>query len=177
MKVSNLPKVFSYGRLVRVHRARMEKHLGRRLSIHEVVHHEDENVWNNEISNLRLMDHSSHGKHHKPKKVRICKRCGKEFYRQKKGKSCPVPVFCGVGCQRLWAKENLTKKRFCQYCEEPISKGVTCSSCNPTASKPRLCVGCGIVFFRPSKGKGRPPKFCTSECSHRWHKGRPRKRS
>ena len=51
-------------RLIDEHRLIMEKHLGRRLSPNETVHHIDGNVDNNDISNLRLMDKKTHAKLH-----------------------------------------------------------------------------------------------------------------
>lgn len=45
----------------------MEKHLGRKLTKNEVAHHIDESFEarsNNDISNLKLMTHSVHTKHH-----------------------------------------------------------------------------------------------------------------
>lgn len=49
------------------HRVIMERHIGRRLTAEEIVHHRDENNQNNEIPNLELMTQSEHAKHHAPK--------------------------------------------------------------------------------------------------------------
>ncbi len=49
------------------HRIVMEKHLGRKLLKKEVVHHIDGNKLNNDISNLLLTDHKTHGHIHIPK--------------------------------------------------------------------------------------------------------------
>lgn len=46
------------------HRYVMEKHLGRKLSSDEVVHHIDENKENNSIYNLQIMTRSEHAIHH-----------------------------------------------------------------------------------------------------------------
>ena len=46
------------------HRYIMEKHLGRQLTPHEVVHHIDGNKQNNNISNLKLMSRSEHIREH-----------------------------------------------------------------------------------------------------------------
>lgn len=43
-----------------VHRQVMEKHLGRKLSYDEVVHHIDLDHKNNELSNLKIMSRSEH---------------------------------------------------------------------------------------------------------------------
>lgn len=42
------------------HRYVMEKHLGRKLSPSEIVHHKDGNGLNNEISNLEIMSQREH---------------------------------------------------------------------------------------------------------------------
>lgn len=52
------------GKQVQLHRYIMEQHLGRKLSVDEIVHHLDGNKLNNEISNLCLMTKQSHGKYH-----------------------------------------------------------------------------------------------------------------
>lgn len=46
----------------------MEKHLGRRLTPDEDVHHKDEDKTNNELSNLELMTHAEHTALHNRKK-------------------------------------------------------------------------------------------------------------
>lgn len=43
----------------------MELHLSRRLLPNEIVHHEDENIDNNDISNLCLMDAGEHARMHR----------------------------------------------------------------------------------------------------------------
>lgn len=46
------------------HRLVMEKSLGRVLEKTEIVHHIDFNKFNNDISNLRIMDRESHSRLH-----------------------------------------------------------------------------------------------------------------
>lgn len=47
-----------------VHRAVLEKHLGRSLGQNEIVHHIDGNPSNNDISNLEITTNSEHRKKH-----------------------------------------------------------------------------------------------------------------
>jgi len=45
-------------------RLKIEKKLGRRLSIHEVVHHVDKNHKNNKLDNLKIMSQEEHSSLH-----------------------------------------------------------------------------------------------------------------
>ena len=47
-----------------VHRHVMEQKLGRKLRPGELVHHVDEDMWNNAPDNLELTDRSTHSRHH-----------------------------------------------------------------------------------------------------------------
>jgi len=40
------------GKQIRLHRYLMEQQLGRKLSFNEIVHHKDENIFNNNLDNL-----------------------------------------------------------------------------------------------------------------------------
>lgn len=48
-----------------------------------IVHHQDENKYNNEVENLEITDRSTHAAMHNPvkyfDKIRICEICGKKF--------------------------------------------------------------------------------------------------
>lgn len=74
----------------------MERHLGRRLSRLEHVHHIDHDHMNNSLDNLKILSPSDHSKHHHPKRtVRIiCQICGKikevspSYLRKIKGSTC-----------------------------------------------------------------------------------------
>ncbi len=46
------------------HRTVMEKHLGRKLGPNEIVHHDDEDKRNNDLSNLILTTRPEHARHH-----------------------------------------------------------------------------------------------------------------
>lgn len=52
------------GKLEKVHRLVMEKHLGRKLRHDEVVHHIDGNGLNNSIENLQVMKRGEHSRLH-----------------------------------------------------------------------------------------------------------------
>lgn len=97
------------------HREVMEKHLGRRLTSEEIVHHKDEDKRNNDLENLELTDLSSHSSHHLSRPTEmvhlICEYCDKEFERlarhergnQKRGKHGP---FCGRSCAGRWSRQQ-----------------------------------------------------------------------
>jgi hypothetical protein len=66
--------VYNNGKYKMLHRIIVEKHLGRKLSDDEIVHHIDGDGLNNSINNLQIMTRSEHSRHHE---------CGKNF--EKKG--------------------------------------------------------------------------------------------
>ena len=54
-------------------RKKMSKYLDRELTIHELVHHIDENPKNNKISNLKIMTREEHSSLHHAGRRKILK--------------------------------------------------------------------------------------------------------
>lgn len=48
------------GKQVRLHRFLMEQKIGRKLTFNEVVHHIDEDIFNNSIENLQIISRGNH---------------------------------------------------------------------------------------------------------------------
>ena len=77
-----------------MHRKTMAQILGRPLLSTEYVHHKDENKWNNDPSNLEIMDPVTHGRHHHLRYplTKICEVCGTTFTphktKRKRKKTC-----------------------------------------------------------------------------------------
>ena len=112
--VKEHPNASKHG-YVLYHRVVIENHLGRILNHNEVVHHIDGNKFNNDISNLRLMDSKQHVKLHlmqdRGRKYVLlkCPECGKEFelahnlsFLCKKG-SCS---FCSRKCSGSFSRKK-----------------------------------------------------------------------
>lgn len=74
IRVPDHPKADPHTGLIKVHRLIMELQLGRFLVDDEVVHHINENPFDNRIENLQLMSHAEHtALHHK---LRLEKKTG-----------------------------------------------------------------------------------------------------
>lgn len=62
------------GRMLAEHILIIERHLGRRLSGDECVHHKDENKHNNTLGNLELKSRGVHSRHHRLREDPILRR-------------------------------------------------------------------------------------------------------
>jgi HNH endonuclease len=58
------PTVYVGGKQLLVSRVVMQVHLGRKLLSTELVHHKDENPFNNDVSNLQVVSRSEHKRIH-----------------------------------------------------------------------------------------------------------------
>lgn len=60
-----------YGKYARAHRLIIEKYLGRYLKSFEIIHHIDEDKWNNKLKNLCLTSESGHTNiHHNIRRIK-----------------------------------------------------------------------------------------------------------
>lgn len=85
-------------RTVLQYREVMETHLNRTLSSSEVVHHIDGNKRNNDISNLEVLNRSTHGKHH-AKDAEVVKGTCLE---------CGAHILCKASVERRRIKRGVT---------------------------------------------------------------------
>lgn len=84
------------GKQVYEHRYLMEKHLGRKLTFDETIHHKDGNKLNNKLNNLELLSRSEHtkqnhckywlGKHHSTDTKNKISKSKKQYYANVKSK-------------------------------------------------------------------------------------------
>ena len=68
-------KITINGKKVKLHRYIIEKNIGRKLSIFEVVHHKDGDIYNNNIENLEIMSIEEHSALLGGKKKNYPKNC------------------------------------------------------------------------------------------------------
>lgn len=103
-------KTISYPRMI------MENHLGRSLGPDEDVHHQDGNIGNNVIQNLKVVRHTEHCRKHSTKYmgcVSSCIYCGKEFSmtarqqrdRESSSRRGKVGPFCSRRCSGMYGTD------------------------------------------------------------------------
>jgi hypothetical protein len=66
------------------HRRVVEKRIGRKLTVDEVVHHINGDKLDNRPENLEVVTRAAHTSHHRPKR-RPCAKCGKDDPHQARG--------------------------------------------------------------------------------------------
>ena len=136
----NQSKVISYPKIL------MEKKLGRPLEPYEEVHHIDGDFTNNDISNLEIVNHGEHQRHHSQKyydKLMICPICGKEFLwtakkqrsfynninrKKQRNHNISKQPFCSSHCSGLYGKREQDRRDSIAECElngEPFPNGNT----------------------------------------------------
>ena len=82
------------GKKVAIHRAIMEKHIGRKLLTTEYVHHKNDIKTDNSIGNLEIKNPVAHGRDHHLKYPisKFCVICGTKFTphktKRKRQKTC-----------------------------------------------------------------------------------------
>ena len=84
--VNGYRKIVIDGKTTYEHRYVMEKHLGRKLTKYEHIHHINHNGLDNRLENLKIVSMSEHKKEHKGYKYsneiledKYCKVCGKKL--------------------------------------------------------------------------------------------------
>jgi hypothetical protein len=81
VSASRYKKLKINGRTLSEHRVVAERMLGRKLTSEEVVHHKNEDRFDNRPENLEVLSHQKHAEHHNQKHplTKTCPECGAVF--------------------------------------------------------------------------------------------------
>lgn len=109
------PRAWSTG-YVYVHVVVAEHFLGRRLDLHEQVHHIDRDKWNNSADNLQVLTKAAHTKEHHPSTGEawvslLCPWCGRAFDRVRRNTHLVKGGRIGATCCSATCRGRLSAAR------------------------------------------------------------------
>ena len=126
-KVRNHPKADKHG-YVYEHRIVMENFLNRLLTNDEIIHHKNENKYDNRLENLELLSRIDHTIHHRKtgrKYLQLkCPYCKCVFEREKRQTHLQKPnqsfTFCSRSCNNLFFKQIPNQEDYVKVLNENI---------------------------------------------------------